>query len=62
MSHTFTSDSLPNRFDYAEARQRLYAWWEEQGSFHAEPRPDRQPYCIVIPPPNVTGACIWATP
>jgi valyl-tRNA synthetase len=56
MSHTFTSDSLPNRFDYTEARERLYAWWEEQGFFHAEPQADRKPFCIVIPPPNVTGA------
>ncbi len=56
MSHTFTADSLPNRFDHTEARKRLYAWWEKQGFFRAEPRPERKPFCIVIPPPNVTGA------
>ena len=56
MSQSFTSDSLPNRFDYNEARQRLYAWWEEQGFFHAQPNTGRPPFVIVIPPPNVTGA------
>ncbi len=56
MPNTFTSESLPNRFDYHEARQRLYAWWEEQGYFHARPNSGREPFVIVIPPPNVTGA------
>lgn len=56
MSQTFTSDSLPNRFDYAEAQSRIYAWWEENGCFEASPDSDRKPFTIVIPPPNVTGA------
>lgn len=56
MSNTFTAESLPNRFDYNEARQRLYAWWEAQGFFHARPNSGREPFVIVIPPPNVTGA------
>ena len=56
MSSTFSPESLPNRFDYADARPRLYAWWESQGFFQAEPNSGRPPYTIVIPPPNVTGA------
>ncbi|MDX1499342.1 MAG: valine--tRNA ligase [Woeseiaceae bacterium] len=36
-----------------QIEQRLYAWWEENGWF--APRGDGDPYCIVIPPPNVTG-------
>ncbi len=56
MPSTFSPESLPNRFDYAEARPRLYAWWESQGFFHAEPNRGRPPFAIVIPPPNVTGA------
>jgi valyl-tRNA synthetase len=56
MTARFSPESLPNRFDYAEARPRLYAWWESQGYFHAEPDRGRPPYTIVIPPPNVTGA------
>ena len=47
---------LPNRFDHQEARPRLYQYWEEGGYFGAEPNPERDPYSIVIPPPNVTGA------
>jgi valyl-tRNA synthetase len=56
MTATFSPDSLPNRFDYAEAQSRLYGWWEQQGYFYAEPNSGRPPFCIVIPPPNVTGA------
>jgi valyl-tRNA synthetase len=36
-----------------EIEQRLYARWEEQGYF--APSGDGEPYCIMIPPPNVTG-------
>ncbi len=56
MSNTFSSESFPNRFDYAEAQPRIYAWWEENGYFSADPDSGRDPYTIVIPPPNVTGA------
>ncbi len=37
----------------AEVEARHYRSWEESGSFM--PRGDGRPYCIVIPPPNVTG-------
>jgi len=47
---------LPNRFDFSEAQPRLYEYWEQQGFFHSEPDPQKPPYTIVIPPPNVTGA------
>jgi valyl-tRNA synthetase len=50
------SDSLPNRFDFHAAQEKWFAWWEEQGYFHSEPDPDRKPFTVVIPPPNVTGA------
>src|SRR5436190_23106793 len=52
----FDPASLPNRFDFATAQPRLYAMWEQGRFFHAEPHPKRQPFSIVIPPPNVTGA------
>ncbi|MBP86437.1 MAG: valine--tRNA ligase [Planctomycetaceae bacterium] len=48
--------TLANRFDYQEAQQRIYKFWESGGYFNAEPNPDKKPYSIVIPPPNVTGA------
>jgi valyl-tRNA synthetase len=43
-------------YEPAEVEKRWYAAWLERGLFHAEPDPDRKPYCIVLPPPNVTGA------
>src|SRR6478672_1425529 len=54
--------TIPNRFDFAETQSRIYGEWESRGFFHAEPPqegaadPTKGPYCIVIPPPNVTGA------
>jgi len=56
MSTAFSADTIPNRFDYKHAQQRIYALWKERGLFHSEVDPDRQPFTIVIPPPNVTGA------
>jgi valyl-tRNA synthetase len=35
---------------------KWYRYWEEEGLFRGEPRSDRDPFCIVIPPPNVTGS------
>ncbi len=52
----FSAEDFPNRFDHAEAQTRLYAMWEQKGYFHSEPDPNRTPFTIVIPPPNVTGA------
>lgn len=50
------ADKIPNRFDFQTACDEIYAAWEADGCFHAQVNPDRQPYTIVIPPPNVTGA------
>ncbi len=55
MPATFSAETIPNRFDHSEA-QRIYESWERAGYFHGEPDPERRPYSIVIPPPNVTGA------
>ncbi|MCY0869018.1 MAG: valine--tRNA ligase [Firmicutes bacterium] len=42
-------------YDARELESRLYAWWLERGFFEAGRRPDRPPFSIVMPPPNVTG-------
>ncbi len=34
---------------------RIYDQWESNGDFHAEPNPEKDPYTIVLPPPNITG-------
>jgi valyl-tRNA synthetase len=52
----FSPEALPNRFDFASAQPRIYAAWEAGTFFHAEPHEKREPFSIVIPPPNVTGA------
>ena len=56
MSDSVSPDALPNRFDHTEAQPRLYQLWEQSGYFHADPDHPGEPYSIVIPPPNVTGA------
>jgi valyl-tRNA synthetase len=47
---------LPKQYDSQEAQRRWLQFWDERGCFHSRPDSRRQPYCIVIPPPNVTGA------
>ncbi len=47
---------LPKQYEPQDAQRRFYEMWVERGYFHADPSTDRPPYCIVIPPPNVTGA------
>ncbi|MFL5241847.1 MAG: valine--tRNA ligase [Gemmataceae bacterium] len=47
---------LPKQYDPHEAQKRWLAFWDERGYFHSRPDTNRQPFCIVIPPPNVTGA------
>ncbi|MDQ4105813.1 MAG: valine--tRNA ligase, partial [Actinomycetota bacterium] len=46
---------IPKIYDHRAVEARLYGEWERAGAFEADPNPDREPYCIVIPPPNVTG-------
>ena len=38
-----------------EVEDKWYSYWMERGFFHSEPNPDKEPFSIVIPPPNVTG-------
>ncbi len=47
---------LDKTYRPAEVEARHYARWEENGNFSAGERPGAESYCIVIPPPNVTGS------
>jgi valyl-tRNA synthetase len=47
---------LAKQYDPKEAQERWLKFWDDRGYFHSRPDPSRSPYCIVIPPPNVTGA------
>lgn len=49
------TNELPKVYDPKESEERLYRFWNDSGFFHAEVNPDKKPYTIVIPPPNVTG-------
>ena len=39
-----------------EVEQRIYKQWEDSGAFKADVNAEAEPYCIMIPPPNVTGS------
>ena len=57
MTVNFSAETSPQSIRFTEAQQRLYRdLGRASGYFHAEPDPDRKPFTIVIPPPNVTGA------
>ena len=46
---------LPKTYKSDLVEQKWYDFWERGEYFHANPLSDRPPYCIVMPPPNVTG-------
>jgi len=45
---------IPSKYNPAEVEDKWYKYWMENKFFHSEPD-EREPYTIVIPPPNVTG-------
>jgi valyl-tRNA synthetase len=47
--------SIPDRYTPQEVEDRIYKWWEESGYFKAQDKSTKPPYCIILPPPNVTG-------
>jgi valyl-tRNA synthetase len=47
---------LADRYDPSGVESRWYAEWERRGYFEANAGDAGRPYCIVIPPPNVTGS------
>ncbi len=46
---------LAKNFDPAAVEDRLYAMWMERKYFHTKIDKSKKPYCIVMPPPNITG-------
>jgi valyl-tRNA synthetase len=51
-----SAPQLDKTYDPKAVEARWYQTWTERGYFHASPSHPGQPYCIVIPPPNVTGS------
>ncbi len=48
-------DILDKGYEPKDVEKRWYAYWEENNLFQAGTAPGRESFCIVIPPPNVTG-------
>ncbi|MCL6611957.1 MAG: valine--tRNA ligase [Peptococcaceae bacterium] len=46
---------MPTAYNPGEVEAKWYRFWEENKFFHAGVNPDKDPFCIVMPPPNVTG-------
>jgi len=47
-------EEIAKTYDPKNVEDRLYQFWMQKRFFHAEVNPEKQPYTIVIPPPNVT--------
>ena len=50
----FQSMNIPSKYDASKVEDKWYEYWIKNNYFHSFPD-DRDPYTIVIPPPNVTG-------
>ena len=49
------SKELAKAYEPKEVEDRIYDFWMKGKYFHAEVDPEKKPYTIVIPPPNITG-------
>jgi len=47
--------NIAKNYDPSQFEDRLYKFWVENGYFHADEKSKKEPFTIVIPPPNVTG-------
>lgn len=52
---TVIKEDLPTVYNPKETEESIYKFWEDNGFFKADAKSKKQPYSIVIPPPNVTG-------
>src|SRR5207247_4765189 len=50
-----SAPAMASAYDAASTEGRLYAEWERRGYFRATANSGREPFCIVLPPPNITG-------
>ncbi|MGD0336397.1 MAG: valine--tRNA ligase [Candidatus Omnitrophota bacterium] len=49
------TDAASKQYNPKETEDKWYKYWEENNLFSAKANPAKKPFCIVIPPPNVTG-------
>ena len=50
-----TSAQMPSVYNAADVEQRIYENWQSRGYFNAKVERGKEPYVIIMPPPNVTG-------
>jgi valyl-tRNA synthetase len=48
-------ENIPKNYDPKDVEKRLYDFWMEKDYFHPEIDKSKEPYTIVMPPPNITG-------
>jgi len=47
---------IATKYNPKETEDKWYNFWLEKNYFRAEPKSEKEPFCMVIPPPNVTGS------
>ena len=55
MTDTERTDGMAKAYDPSQVEGPLYEAWLKRGYFRARIDPDKEPFCIIMPPPNVTG-------
>ncbi len=53
---TATIPNLPSLYEPFSTEAKWQKFWEDNQVYKADPNHEGEPYCIVIPPPNVTGS------
>ncbi|MFZ2938194.1 MAG: valine--tRNA ligase [Candidatus Omnitrophota bacterium] len=48
-------NEIPSRYNPKDTEDKWYKFWEDNSLFSANPGPNKKPFTIVIPPPNITG-------
>lgn len=51
-----STEILPKGYEPEKVENKWYRFWEENGLFKVRPESGNKPFCIVIPPPNITGS------
>jgi valyl-tRNA synthetase len=46
---------LEKKYDHQKVEENKYDYWIKKGYFKCDPSSNKKPYCIILPPPNVTG-------
>ncbi len=55
MTTSQKEEEFPKAYDSRSVEERLYRFWMDQGYFTPTIDPDKEPFVIIMPPPNVTG-------